>query len=544
MTKKIVTLFISIALCLSTLFVSGCSSYFFNPKYPMLSPSFSNRKYSLPDKSELNKKIEKINELVQTSGNKDEIFSLRMDLLYALYEASTSQTLAQIYYDLDASNTQNKTRYEEINDFMNTFTNDVREVEKTILKSSYKQDLVDLVGEAYAEQMLASQTKSDELLDLESKETKLIADYSLYYNNKNIEKLGETYLNLVKTRNAIAKEYTNADGVPYDNYLEYSYENFYGRDYTPDDVKETRNAVLENILPLYKNANEKMNAIISDMKKSDKGLTGLSEAKLKEFMSYIIDNTASGMKPSWQYMLDKNLYDFTVNENKANTSYVNDFIAYGDAFMFINADGALEYDLPTVIHEFGHYNAVFNTDDDKAGDNTANYDLAETHSQCFELLAIPATKKLFKRIGYQNSSFYFTNKTLEFLWALLSNCAFDEFEYEIYNTPEENLSTEYFQSTFAKVKQKYISDTTYDYYDIPHLFQSPGYCISYVVSLLFSTEIASGEAPVDTYLKVVSYGYNHYLSDVYKPLGLSNPLETESVRNAAAYYTKLLASTN
>ena len=73
------------------------------------------------------------------------------------------------------------------------------------------------------------------------------------------------------------------------------------------------------------------------------------------------------MLPSWNYMTRLGLYDFTVDQNKMNTSFVTQFQAYGDGFMFINASGAFTQDVNTVLHEFAHYNAIFATEKNKEG---------------------------------------------------------------------------------------------------------------------------------------------------------------------------------
>ena len=536
--KTIVPIILVVILSLTTL-LSGCS-LLFDGRYPAFSPSFSARKYVEPDEEALYNEIAEIKTLSETEGNKNEILEKRSDILYALYEANTSYVVAEIAANKNIKDEAAQTRYAYISSFLNKFTNDVLELEKTLFKSIYKNDLIELTGEAYAEQMLANTTKSQEIIDLEAKETEYLRQYSeacaLENGAEKSAKMAEIYKNLVITRNAVATLYTDDDGKPYKNYLDYSYDKTFGRDYTPDDVTETREAVRQKFVAAY-------NYMTNQSRNFSSAYTvALTEAQIKKYMPYIIKNTDSSMYNSWQYLMQKGLYDFTVSENKMNTSYVADFAAYGDGFMFINRYGSIGVDLSTIIHEFGHFNALFNEDEKKAGDGSSNYDLLETHSQCFELITLPAVESLFKRYGIKCFDSYAFIKIYDCLWALLSNCAFDEFEYIVYNAKESELTQAFFEKTFADVKSRYIADSSYNYYDITHVFQVPGYCISYVVSLLFSSEIWANDNAIELYNEVVSYGASHYLSEVYQPLKLTNPLTAESVSLVYEKYRSFLKS--
>lgn len=534
--KKLLSLAIALVLCFSS-FLGGCS-YYFDARYPFFAPDFSERKYVKPDETALYASIAKIKELCKQSGNSDEIFSERTKLLYALYEASTSYTVKSIQCDLDVTNQAYAEEYNYIFSFLNKFTNEVKEVEKAILLSSYKDELIALTGEEYANEILSSATKSEVLLALEEKETKLILEYSSLYSSAAPAKMAEIYRELVITRNDIAALYVDEEGKPYDNYLDYSYAQVFGRDYSPDEARSMRDAVAENLCELY------LKLVAESHKYASAYTTAVSESDLKSFAATIIRNTLKSASSSWNYMISKGLYDFTVSDTKSGSSYVTEFIAYGDGFMLIDAYGRLVIDLPSVIHEFGHYNALFNVDAQKEGNGTMNYDLAETHSQCFELLALDATEELFLSKGYDFKSYSFI-KMQNFVWALLSNSAFDEFEYAVYNADEASLSQDFFEKTFENAIEKYVPDCTYEYYDIPHIMRTPGYCVSYVVSLLLSTEIAAMDNSLELYEGVLSYGSNHYLSDVCEPLGLANPLSEQTVRFVADYYktfaTKKLA---
>ena len=77
---------------------------------------------------------------------------------------------------------------------------------------------------------------------------------------------------------------------------------------------------------------------------------------------------------------------------------------------------------------------------------------------------------------------------------------------------------------------------SYNFYDIPHIYESPAYCISYATSLVFSSVIWGAENNVEKYLEVVSYGADHPLGYVAEQTGLSNPLDPQTVADVSNHF--------
>lgn len=540
--NKIATIFLLVCVIFTS---SGCEIIkgiinLYNP------PAYSQRKYVAPDEEAIAKLLEEIKTLCSESNKSSAVTAKRTSFYLKYNEAMTSRTVAYLEYYKDVNDSAAKERAEYIDAYFNQLNNSAIEMEQTILKSEYASLIIDSVGQDYADMILNRPVKSDELLELESNESALVNQYSAIYSagSKNnpafTDELAEIYKDLIVTRNKIAALNKDSDGNAYKNYHDYAYEQVYGRNYSPDDIAPYRQAVSQNFYEIGKALKQSSSAYITESARRSL----ISQYQIKQYMPEIIKATAPEMSSRWDYMMNLGLYDFNVSSSKYPNSFVIEFPQYGDGFMFIDASGSLLNDLSTIVHEFGHYNAIFATDSDKEGDvNITGIDLAETHSQCFELLTLPAVKTVLEKYDRGDVyTAYADNILLQSVWSMLSNCLFDEFEYTVYNADESALTRTYFEETFDNIWKKYWtveSDTgepSYDYYDITHFYGSPSYCISYSASMVFASEIWASETPVADYLNVVSYGENHYLNELAEKVGLSNPFAPETLASVANFY--------
>ena len=488
-------------------------------------PHMNDRVYERIDEEALNALVEKIYSLVEEDGNRYYLKQAREEFFTDYYtKAFTMNTLASINFD---KNTRDE-YWEEESVWALTFAQNIQnialEVEKAIFGSEYYGEyFTRIYGEDYAESILVSELQTEEQLALQAEIASLESAYNSLYSTGSYNAIIDLYIELVNLRNKYAATYTDAEGNPYKNYMDFAYENIYGREYTPDEVAEFRESLEKEFRPV-RSLLEGINTAKDDE---------LTEDRLKNYMPRIIQETAPEMLSSWKYMINKGLYDFRVAYRKAKTSYVTTFSEYNDAYMFLNASGKLKQDLSTVIHEFGHYNEKFMAKEElKDPSGVRSYDLAETHSQAFELITLPAVKKVLYSTYPTHDYYkaYAADLLYNSVWAILSNCIFDEFEYIVYNEPVENLNATFLNNTFKTCWNKYWpSSGGYKFYDIYHFFGASGYCISYTVSMIFSAEIWASDAPVENYLAVVEYGSYNYLSTVSDALGLPNPVSQETV---------------
>lgn len=509
--------------------------------YPQNTPSYSERVYVEPDADKINALLDEIIE--KASDNTvgfNELNDLREEFYEYYYEVINSMQISEFEFYRDYSNTELQERNANITNLYNELDNRTFEMEKAVFSSKHKDKFIELYGEDYYDMIMAYEVKDEATLALEEKINNLTNEYDAtepVYDNYN--RLAEIYIELVGLRNQLARQTLTADGVTYyDNYLDYSYAEVFGRTYTPDEIQQFRSYVIEELVPLSTYVyNHYSNAYANDKK--------INSDLIKEFMPTIIANTAPQMINSWDYMMQKGLYDFDALNNKVNTSFVSDMYAYGDGFMFIGDPTSLVSSLNTVIHEFGHYNAIFAEDDTKAGYAGSNYDLLETHSQGFELITLPAVSDLIdEKYNSIYKQSYIYNLVLNMVWSSLFNSAVDEFEYVIYNADPEDLTAKFVSNTFKTCFNKYWKHgSQYAFYEINHIYSVPGYCISYAVSAVFSAEIWSQENAVEKYLEVVSYGGTNTLEDVCYYTNLNSPLSLSTLQEVADHYETYLQQT-
>lgn len=513
----------------------ACSCFNFGLYGP---PHMNDRVYERLDEQAFVELTNEIYALLEEDGNLNKIKQLRDKFFENYYwAASTMYTLASINYDKDNTSQYWAEESVWITNFASIVNNTTLEIEKAIFSSEYySEDFIKIYGQDYANSILIDELESEEQLAILAEIATLEAQYNNLYAENNGAALYETFIKLINARNRYARTKTNSEGNPYKNFMDYAYENVRGREYSPEDVVEFRNAIKTNFLPV-KN-------LLESLASQYTATATLSEKNVLSYLPYVIQNTCPTMISSWNYMIEKGLYDFTYSTKKANTSYVTNFNAYGDAFIFVNPSNSVIYDLKTLIHEFGHYNEVFMSDPRLADPNgVSSYDLLETHSQAFEFITLPSVKNLFNN-NYSNVEnlyeTYLYNKFDSDVWTLLINCAFDEFEYVVYNADPEELTPSFLRNQFSRVWEYYWSGSNPDFYQVPHFFAAPAYCISYAVSLVFSAEIWASDDSINNYLTAVKYGGANHLSTVYTALGLESPLSTSTVETVANEYKEYI----
>ena len=537
--KKLKTLLLMLLVAIFTIQVIGCDKSA-TDRGIIDGPHMSERVYQRMDEEAIYNLIDEIYVLLETDGNIAAIEEKREAFFNEYYsKAFTMNTIASINYDKDVTDEYWQEESVWALNFAQQFQNDTLKLEQAILSSEfYGEYFTKLLGEDYAASILVAETDSEEQLAILAEISSLEAQYSSLYASFKYTKIPSVYIKLVTLRNQYAQGKKNSDGEYYANYMDYAYENIYGREYTPDEVVGFRNAVKKNLATIR-------NRLIPHASDASVSADQAFSAKdLTQYMPTIINNTVPKMMDSWNYMIEKELYDFNYSNKKANTSYVTTFSEYGDAFMFINPSNKVVSDFSTLIHEFGHYNEKFMADPMLAT-NGRSYDLAETHSQAFELISMPVMENVFE--GFKTDNLYESyvfNTLINGVWSMMINCAFDEFEYTVYNANPEELTSDFLKSAFNTAWGHFWTGSgSYNFYDIPHFFSSPAYCISYSVSMVFSAEIWASDDPINNYVSVVKHGSNNTLSNVCENVGLLSPLTDEAVLSVKEHLLAFIRST-
>ncbi len=395
--------------------------------------------------------------------------------------------------------------------------NSYEELIKTILNSQFKDQFIKdyhMTNEQVAS-YINKEIYSDEVLALFEQETNIENEFSSKFNNsdKNYN-YKENYLSLVNVRRNIAIK------LGYSNYLEYVWSD-YGRDYSIEDAKMLTNNILGNkdIEMLY----EKFASLSSIYYQS------LSSYHINESMIFdtleLTKNISPFSESAIRDLKNYGNYNFEARSNKYSGSYVTNYDSNDNYFIFVSAEDNA-FTLPSVVHEFGHYLGLTRYDESKTG-NLFNLDICEVHSQALEYL--------MNNYYYQVMDHSMANRLVDYqvfnaLWTFLSGSAVAELEYYVYTTTD-NLTVEQIDKEFSSIIEP-LKKYGFNYQEIPHIFISPGYYISYVVSILPALQLWSMDLnlAINAYNIIISYGESNGFSYVLDKAGLISPFKEEVLR--------------
>ena len=338
------------------------------------------------------------------------------------------------------------------------------------------------------------------------------------------KKLPELYDEFVDNNNKMAQL------MGYENYLEYAYENVYGRDYTYQDAARLSDYAKTYIAPVF-----------ADVYRAWSGFSNAT-ADVKE--AYYAQNT----KPFFEN-LDGNTLVNEYIDLMAFTSNPDKTISFSDEFNKLMGDGNMfrgEYDgafvttiysenLPiayfgkgydnafTVIHEFGHYmNEIYSGEIYVDSDYSQSYDLLEMHSQGNELLYLCY---LEDNSGYSRDAMAMVRSyaLVNMLYSAIAGFTIDTFEQAIYLDSYDGLGAEEIMADDTITADEYDTLYTYictdygvekmldGYWEYGMTITSPCYYVSYSVSsisVLQLYEVAKTdgfEVAKDQYLKLFTY---------------------------------------
>ena len=332
------------------------------------------------------------------------------------------------------------------------------------------------------------------------------------------------YAEFVENNNRIAEI------LGYDNYLEYAYENVYGRDYTYQEVAAFVEYVKKYIVPAYNMVYSKWGT-----------LTGgtLSNADIEQYYEVVdysfftniksnklfndyIDEMAMAFtsNPDKQISFSDELNNLMVDGNLFRGTYEGAYVTYiVDGDIPIAYFGQNGYDNATTIaHEFGHYmNEIYNR-----SEYDQSFDLLETHSQGQEMLFIDFVEGYVTETAYELIETYQILNTLSIIMSALQVDTFEQAVYlNFYDGPNSDvimadgkITADEYDLLYASISEdfgiaeKYRQDT---YWRYGMTITSPCYYVSYSLSAINSLGIyakihqESFEAAKESYLKLFTY---------------------------------------
>lgn len=294
----------------------------------------------------------------------------------------------------------------------------------------------------------------------------------LYYEVKDKLEIGvaEIYLKMIENNNELARLYG------FDNYLDYVYAKKYNRDYTPEEALELCNAVrdkLSGITELFD---------IYDSPWLDGIEEGLKEQDYLEILGDCVEKMAPEFKESYDFMMRTNSFCL-IPENETDGNYfgfTSELRKYALPFSILTESADASRDLSSVFHEYGHYNSYYWRPVSNVILN--ELDVEEIFSQGMEILALRHYDDIYGEAGKSAEMC----AVGEFLRNLYDGCAISAVEYTAYKGGYKT-AEELVDALTATGSEYYPGGIVW--YWIDHIFDTPGYYISYAYSALNTLEL-------------------------------------------------------
>lgn len=398
-----------------------------------------------------------------------------LDAIWAFYDVYdafyTNMSLALIAYSRDLTDLYWEEEYAYCTAQSATADAGLDRLYRSLAKSPLRQTLEgdDYFGPGYFDSFEGESIYDEYMMQLLNREAELRAQYqavngeaadTTYYSDDYFTRYGsqmaEIFLELVQLRQEMAAY------VGYDSYLQFAYDFYHIRDYSPQQAIGYLADIRAELVPLYRELTVSW----------EEELGTSTESETFAYLSSATKNMGGVMKKAFQDMSKAGVYDITYGENKYATSFEIYLSTYYTPYVFLNPNGT-DYDKLSFAHEFGH----FCSDYVIPGGSMQGVDVAEVFSQAMEYLSL-----LYADGGDELAQF----KLADSLCTYVEQAALASFEHQVYSLTGEDLTVQGIQALYEEVFIAYGLDApqwdSRDYVCVPHFYESPLYIISYVLS--------------------------------------------------------------
>jgi hypothetical protein len=454
------------------------------------------------------------------------IDAVHTELYDMVMNAMSQKQLAEIAYYRDMKNEELEETHKYMMDYQTAVVAKFYTLSRPFYDSCYRDFYYYGMTEEEINAFLfdSDAISNPEYTALKERNNAIEAEFLALSSSEQKAKLPELYAEFADNNNKMA----NLMG--YDNYLEYAYENVYGRDYTYEDVAQLSEYVKTYLSPVF-----------ASVYKTWSTLSGYTQDDLDKYYGQV-------QKPFFE-VLDGNTLVNDYVDLLAFSSNPDKSISFSDEFNKLMSDGNMfrgEYEgafvttiysekLPiayfgkgydncfTVVHEFGHYmNEVYSAGLYDDTDYSQSYDLLEMHSQGNELLYLCY---LEEHAQYPEVAFTLirTHALVNMLYSGMAGFTVDAFEQAIYLDHYEGLgadeimadgtiTADEYDALYTNICTEYgVADALDGYWEFGMTITSPCYYVSYsvsAISVLQLYEVAKTdgfEVAKEQYLKMFTY---------------------------------------
>ena len=454
------------------------------------------------------------------------------ELYELLLNIASQRTLAEVAYYCDMQNAELEETFLYMKDYATNAVAKFYTLSRPLYDSCYREfyyyGMTDEEVKAYL--FDSDAVSNPEYTALKERNNAIESEVLALPNSKSGDELPKLYEEFVANNNKMAQL------MGYDNYLEYAYENVYGRTYTYEDVATFSDYVKKYISPVFNRIYQKYAGLMSAS-----GALGPTEEEKEKYhnqMTYPFFSNLDGNTCVNDYI---DLLAFDTNPDKT--------ISFSDEFNKLMSDGNMfrgQYDgafvttiysanLPiayfgkgyntsfTVVHEFGHYmNEVYGADIFRDSEYSQSFDILEMHSQGNELLYLCYLEDNTEMTEVAHSLIE-SYSLFNMLYAVMAGMTIDTFEQAIYLNEYDGTGADVIMADGKITYDEYdllysnicidygVEEILGGYWRLGMTVSSACYYVSYSVSALCVLqlyEIANTEGfdvAKDAYLKLFTY---------------------------------------
>ncbi len=544
---------------------------------------FEDMPLRIPTEEGFKQKIEPLIIGIESAKTKEEAIDIVKQFFNLTDEVETDSTIISIRSSIDTRDEIYKDAYEKVCDVNPIIENYKQTFYKKLVNSPFRNDLEKRFGKLLFERIESSFKCFNESIIPELQEEgklanqydALVASAQIEYNGQiyNLsqiakfmsnpdrkvreesfklywgflesidDQIGEIYDKLVKLRDKMAKK------LGFKNFIELGYLKLGRLDYNAQMVKDYRDQIYRDVVPVVKSLRERQLERIKIEKPEpfDFNLDFLSgNAKPCGDTLYLV-NCANEMYHEmseesgkfFEFMVDNHLLDLDAKAGKQGGGYMTYIPRYKAPFIFSNSNGT-SGDVDTLTHEVGHaFQGYLGSDIEVPDYRMPTLEACEIDSMSMEFFAWPWMNLFF---GEQADKYRFSHldSAISFL---PYGVEVDEFQHFVYEHPE--VSHKQRCEEWSKLEKKYRPWLNYENFPFlknghywikqSHIFSVPFYYIDYtlaqVLALEFKNEMEDNRAKArEKYVKLLKMGGQYPFLELLKKDGLMNPFVEGTVK--------------
>lgn len=378
------------------------------------------------------------------------------------------------------------------------------------------------------------------------------ASAAFYSNHEEI--LDTIYDQLVKIRHEIATT------LGYENFVELAYIRMNRIDFNAEMVKNFRNQVREQILPIANRLYEQQACRIGVEKlkfydEAHKFPTGNpvphgSAQWIIEQGQKMYEQLSPETNDFFHFMMDKNLMDLTAKTGKESGGYCTFIDNYQAPFIFSNFNGTAG-DIDVLTHEAGHAFQVYSSRHIGIPEYSfPTYEAAEIHSMSMEFFTWPWMELFFNE---EADRYKFSHLSSALLF-LPYGVAVDEFQHIVYENPTMTPTER--KSAWKKVEETYLPTRDYDgihylesgnfWKQQSHIYEDPFYYIDYALAQIcafqfWDRSLKDFQQAWQDYLHLCKLGGSKSFTELIQAADLRSPFEEGCIESTIRPITDWLA---